>query len=315
MARGFPKRLVEDLRRVHLLVDARKLSTHIGGQRLEHAPALTVPEDDTRALFLEMEQVHFTAQLAVVALFGFRQDVQIVVELLLIRPGRTVDAGQHRIVAVPAPIGAGHLHQLEGRADLAGRCHVRTTAEVEPVALEIDLEVLVGRDRVDQFDLVGLALAGKDITSLVARPDLLGERLVALDDFLHPLFDLRQILGREGPVLAGVGMDTLEVVVEAVFDHRTDGHLGTGPQFLHRLGHDMGRVVADEFQRTGVLPGDDLDRTGFDRIGKVAQGAVERDGECLLGQRLGNCFGNLVAGRARGVIADGTVGECEGNGF
>ena len=119
-------------------------------------PALAVPEDDARALFLEMEQVHLAAEPAVVALLGFRQHVQVGVELRLVGPGGAVDAGQHRVVAVAAPIGAGDLHQLEGVADLAGRGHVRAAAKVEPVALRVDLEVLVLGDGVDQLDLVAL---------------------------------------------------------------------------------------------------------------------------------------------------------------
>ena len=122
-----------------------------------------MPEDDARALFLEMEQVHLAAEPAVVALFGFGQNVQVVVELCLLGQGRAVDARQHRIVAVATPIGAGHLHQLEGRADLAGRGHVRAAAEVEPVALIVDLQVLTFGDRIDQLDLVVLALVGKDL--------------------------------------------------------------------------------------------------------------------------------------------------------
>ena len=96
------------------------------------------------------------------------------------------------LLRVAAPIGARHLHQLEGVADLARRGHVRAAAEVEPVALRVDLEVLALRDRVDQLDLVGLALVGEDLLGLVARPDLLGERLVARDDLAHLRLDRRR---------------------------------------------------------------------------------------------------------------------------
>ena len=48
MAGFFPQRLVEHLRRVHLFIGAGKPAAHIGDERLEHAPALAVPEDDAR---------------------------------------------------------------------------------------------------------------------------------------------------------------------------------------------------------------------------------------------------------------------------
>jgi hypothetical protein len=57
---------------------------------------------------------------------------------------------------------------------------MRPAAKVEPVALVIDLQILAFGDRIDELDLVLLALVGKDFLGLLARPDLLGEGLVAL---------------------------------------------------------------------------------------------------------------------------------------
>src|SRR4029077_4164171 len=126
--------------------------------RLEDGPALRVPEHHARAFFLEVEEVELAAELAVVALLRFLDLLEISVEFFLLGERRAVDAGQHRVVAVAAPIGAGHLLQLEGVADLAGRGHVRTAAEVEPVALLVNLELLAGRNLIDQLDLEVLAL-------------------------------------------------------------------------------------------------------------------------------------------------------------
>ena len=113
-----------------------------------------------------MEEVHLAAEPAVVALLGFLELLEIGVEVLLGRPGRAVDAGQHRVVGIAAPIGAGHLHELEGGADLARRGHVRAAAEVEPIALRVDLEILPLGNGVDELDLVGLALVGEDLAGL-----------------------------------------------------------------------------------------------------------------------------------------------------
>ena len=77
MARGFPQRLVEDLRRVDLAVVAGQPPAHIGDQRLEDGPALGVPEHHAGAFFLEVKQVELAAELAVVALLGFLDLLQI----------------------------------------------------------------------------------------------------------------------------------------------------------------------------------------------------------------------------------------------
>src|SRR5262245_34847316 len=104
-----------------------------------------------------------------VALFRLLKHMKVDVELGLIGPRGTVNARQHRVVAVAAPIGARDLHQLEGAADLARGSHVRTATEVEPVTLKINLEVLVLGYGVDQLDLVGLALVPEDFSRLFAR--------------------------------------------------------------------------------------------------------------------------------------------------
>src|SRR5260370_17930516 len=99
---------------------------------------------------------------------------------------------------------------------------MRPAAEIEPVALLVDLDGLVGRDRVDQFDLEHLAIVAKYLLGLLARPDFLRKRFVAGDDLAHLLFDSGKILRRERLVAA-------EIVIEAGLAHPTDGHLCTRP--------------------------------------------------------------------------------------
>jgi hypothetical protein len=52
----------------------------------------------------------------------------------------------------------------------------------------------------------------------------------------------------------------------------------------------MGRVVADQLERARIIAGDDLDSAVGYRIGKVAQIAVDRDGNGFLGKRFGDRF-------------------------
>src|SRR5207248_6289663 len=105
--------------------------------------------------------------------------LQIGVELLLARESRSIDAREHFAIGIPAPISTGNLHELERRANLAGRLHMRAAAEIEPIALLVDSDLLIGRDGVDQLDLEQLSLVAKDAFRLLARPHLLGDGLVA----------------------------------------------------------------------------------------------------------------------------------------
>ncbi len=204
VARRLPQAAVEDHRGVDLDVAGRLLApAHVADQRLEQVPALGVPEDRARPLLLEVEQVHLAAEAPVVALGGLLQALQVGVEVVLLGEGRAVDARQHRVVRVAAPIGARHLHQLEGRADLAGRRHVGPAAQVDPVALPVHLQRLVGRDGVDELDLEALAALREEALRVVAAPFLLGEGPVPRDDLAHALLDRREIVGREGRLAAG----------------------------------------------------------------------------------------------------------------
>jgi hypothetical protein len=178
-----------------------------------------------------------------------------------------------------------------------------TAAQIEPVALLVDLERLVFRNGVDQLDLEVLALVGEHLLGLLARPDFLGEGFIAGDDLLHLLFDNGEVFRRERLVAR-------EVVIEAVLDHRADGHLRAGPQGLHRLGQHMGGVVPDQLQRARVVARHKLDfGVRFDGVGEVDDGAVERHRHGALGQRGRNALGDVEPGNALGVVAACAVGK------
>src|ERR1041384_4033297 len=150
-----------------------------------------------------------TAGPAMIALLGFLELLEVRVEILLLGEGGAVDAGEHRVVAVAAPVGARDLPQLYGAPHLADAGHVRAGAEVEPVALPVDLDLLIRRDRVDQLDLEALAHAGEGVLRLPARPHLLGEGFVARDDLAHLLLDCREVLRGERLVAEEVIIETV----------------------------------------------------------------------------------------------------------
>jgi hypothetical protein len=266
-----------------------------------------VPEHHAGAFLLKVEQVELAAEPAMVALLGFLDLLQIGVELFLLGERRAVDARQHRIVRIAAPIGARHLHQLERIADLASRTHMRAAAEVEPVALEIDLDRLVAWNGVDQFDLEGLALVAEHLLGLLAIPHFLGEGLVARDDLAHALFDRREIFRRERLVAE-------EVVIETVLDHGPDRHLGARPQRLHGLGQHMRSIMPDQFQRTRILAVDQFDlRILRNGIVEVGDHPVQRHRHGALGERGRDAPGDIEAGRVLGIFALGAIGEGEGD--
>src|SRR5690606_24513338 len=205
------------------------------------------------------------------------EPLEVRLELLRLGPRGAVDALQHRVARIAAPIGAGELRELERLTEPTGRRQVRTAAEIDEAALPIQADRLVGRNRLDDLRLVVLALLAEEPDRVVAVPDLADDRLVALDDLAHPLLDPLEILRRER-LVAG------EIVVEAVLDRGADRDLGLGIKLLDGLGHHVRGVVPQELEAVLGVARDDLDaRVAVDDGGEVFElaGDAHRDGLLL----------------------------------
>lgn len=250
-------------------------------------------------LVLYGEQVELGAELAVVALLGLHEEVEVGLQLLLRRPRGAVDALEHRVLLAAAPVGGGVAHELE-RRDVAGGRQVRAAAQVGPAdvaALRVDVvvdaqlaaahldvrTVVRGRrgaleaDELQLVRLVGELLAGRLVGDHAA-----GELLAALLDLLHLLLDGLEVIG-------GEGLRDVEVVVEAVPDRRADAQLGLGEELLHGLRHDVRGRVAQDVQ---AVLGGDLHRldalTVPHLVGEVLQfiGDARGDDGALAGEEL-----------------------------
>ena len=268
-----PELLAQDPRPEDDLVAAREvlapleLLDEVAQQR-----ALGVPEHQAGAdLVGEGEQVELLADLAVVALLRLLEPVQVGLERRLVGEAGAVDALEHPVLLVAAPVGAGDREQLEG-LDLAGRGDVRPAAEVGEAALAVDRDGRVV-DRLDQLDLVDLALVAEGAQRLVAGHLAAHERRVGLDDLGHALLDALEVLGREGLL-------DVEVVVEALLDRGADRELGAREEVGDRLGQDVGARVAEDVAPLGAVEAHALDAAvGGQRRGQVGEAAVDPGGD------------------------------------
>ena len=90
--------------------------------------ALRVPEDEAGAYVVgDRVQVQVAAQAAVVAAARLLHPLEVGVQLVLGLPRAGVDALEHGVALVAAPVSARHRHQLEDR-DLPGGLHVAAAA-------------------------------------------------------------------------------------------------------------------------------------------------------------------------------------------
>ena len=271
--------------------------------------ALRVPEHETGAdLVGEREQVELLADLAVVALLRLLDAVQVGLERGLVGEAGAVDALEHPVLLVPAPVGAGDREQLEG-LDLAGRGDVRPAAEVGEPALAVDRDGRVV-DRLDELGLVELALVAEGAQGLVAGHLAAHERGVGLDDLGHALLDALEILGREGLL-------DVEVVVEALLDRGADRELGPREEIGHRLGQDVRARVAEDVAPLGAVEAHALDAAvGGQRRREIGEATVDPGGHQTAGNtgRAGAAaLQRLAGGGSGGEFSRGVVGKSDGN--
>ncbi len=290
VARLLPQPPVVELRRLHLDVAAGlELATKIVLERAPQRPALGMPVDHAGGVFLLMEEAHLRTEPTVVALLRLLDAVQVGLQVLVGEEHRAVDALQLGVVGIAAPVGARHLRELEGLAELARRGQVRAKAHVEPVALLVDRDLLVLGQFVGPLGLEALAMLQEVVLDPGAVPDLARDRQVAVDDLGHALLDLGEVLGRER-LLAH------EVVVEAVLRRRAERDLRAGIELLDRLGQHMRRIVAQEFQGLGVARRHDADLgVVIDDVGEVGQLAVDAQRQRRLGEAGADRGGDLGA--------------------
>jgi hypothetical protein len=91
--------------------------------------------------------------------------LEVCVEVGLREESGAVDPGQLRVVLVAAPVRAGEARELD-RLDRLRVLQVRSATEVGEVALRVEGDVPLGR--VDELDLVVLALLGEELLRLVS---------------------------------------------------------------------------------------------------------------------------------------------------
>ena len=309
MTGALPQRAVKQLRSLHFLVAVFAVdAAHELFDDLPKRPAFGVPEDEARSFFLQMEKIEFLAQTAMVALFGFGKHRKIGFLIFLGAPGRAVDALQHFVFAVAAPVGACHLHKLEDLKPARAR-NVRTAAQVGEVALTVKRNDFAGGNFADDFSLVVFADALEVVDGFVARQRVALDRNVLLHEFLHAGFDFFKIFGREGAL-------KLEVIVKAIFDGRSDRYFGRRIELLDSLRHQVRGRVADQCERFGILRRDD-GNLGilFDKVREIDELVVDLAGQSGLGKARTDRCGNIAHRKRCFVLANGTVGQSDGKHF
>ncbi len=252
-------------------------------QLAEQRP-LRLPEDQTRShLILNGKELKLLADPAVIPLLGLFQLQEILLEGLGVEEGGSVQPLQHGPFFITTPVGARHPGQLAG-AEQSHMGQMRPPAEINEFADLIEGDRFFAQIA-DEFDLVGLPIGLEEPDRLVGVDGGPHKRGVAGDDLLHPRLDPLEIVRRKGVV-------EIEIIIEAVGNGRPDGHLDIlAEQIHHRMGHEMGRAVAQNLQPLGHLDGDRLEIAGnIQGRREIDNGAVDAYGDGPLAHLVGYQF-------------------------
>ena len=126
--------------------------------------------------------------------------------------------------------------------------------------------------------LVFLAHVAKKLDGFLARHDRARNLLVLRGQFHHFFLDRFEIF-------RGKRLFVGEVIVKAVFDHRSDRNLGFRKQLLYGLCQQVGGRMPDHFEPFRVPIGNNR-QLGifFDDIGGIDESSIDLAGQGGLGQ-------------------------------
>ena len=188
---------------------------------------------------MEREQIECDAELTVVPLAGFIATPEILLELLFCLPCSSIDALEHRTVALPTPVGTSNGEQLEC-PNLSRALNVWSATEIFEIA------VAIGGDVRRSFSVRNC------FCSKIVH-DLNLERLIRRDESGASiskcvLCQLKYMIGgnalrhlslNSGKIVWGEGSVEKNVIVEAVSDCWADAKLCAREEAHDRLCHHM----------------------------------------------------------------------------
>ena len=197
-------------------------------QRVIDDRALRQPERSARHPLVRHEKLKLAPELAVVALFGLLDVVQVLFKLLFSRPHGPVDALQHGVSLAAAPVSPCNRSELEMLA-LARARDVRACAQVREIAYRVGRN-RIARDAVYKLHLEVLVARAEKLQGFILIP-VLAVKLQALLYYLaHAALYLGQVFGRERA-------RKLHIIIKAVLDRRPDAEFNFGENLLNRRSH------------------------------------------------------------------------------
>ena len=184
------------------------------------------------------KEAEIPPKLVMIALERLLLHRQILVQFLLGRERNAVNPLQNFVFLIALPVSARALRQPEC-LDGSGAEQVRSRAEIHKLALPVEADDLSFRKLLNQLKLIRLFALGHQCDCFLFRKFKALNLQVFLDDLFHLRFQSPENLRRK----SGLGIN---IIIESVFNRRTDGKLCRRIQALDRLCQNVCRRVAEQ---------------------------------------------------------------------
>ena len=186
VSRGFPESAAHDLRRGYLVIAPLAVNLMpVVDEGIAQEHTFREEERHTGRFVAESEKSQLLAELSVVALLCLFYAGEIFFQILFLCECRAVDADEHLVFLIAAPVCARNARELEC-LDGGGIGHMRTCAEICEIALAEEAYCGVLGQVVYQLCLVGLAHFPGELQRLFAGKS----EALKLDIFLYYFFHL-----------------------------------------------------------------------------------------------------------------------------
>ena len=196
--------------------------------------------------FREHEQLHLLTNLTVVTLLRFFQQYQIFIQHFLFRERNTINTGQHLAIFVTTPVSTGNSSQLDS-LDRSSRHQVRATAKVSKCTLCIRSNVSVLQFG-NQFTFISFPTIAEHLQSICFSNALSDYIFFLCSQFQHFSFNSGQI------TFFNHSFSRIHIIVESVFNSRTDTKLDTRIKFLQSFSQQVGTCMPKGMFTFFIIP-------------------------------------------------------------
>ena len=226
--------------------------TPVINQLIADNHTIWMEEWETWAFLMNAKEIQLFAQLAMVTLGSLLQHLQISIQIILLFKGSTIDTLQHLVLFTATPVSTSHALQLQSLY-LACRNYMRACTKVSKLTLNIQRNLCILWQIVNQLYLVVLTSLGEHIQSFLTANQLTLQLQVLLDNLVHFLLDVLQIL-------IGKALLHVNIIVETIFNSRTNGQLNIFilVQTLYSLSKNMRCSMTEGMTSPFILKGQKL---------------------------------------------------------